>query len=128
MLSVVFTALLAGPTCDGILSTNKRACCPISCGYCGGTPCANATAAASNVRCCTEGVLAASLPCGERGGAPCTMPAELPKSAKPCASGLDNDLPYEACLRYIKCLPSEPMRPLSHPACHFPNACQDLGS
>ena len=28
------------------------------------------------------------------------MPAELPAGAKACSSGLDNDLPYEACLSY----------------------------
>ena len=93
------------PQCDGTLSANGRACCPISCGgQCGGAICSadaeHPLSEEARARCCTDVLLTVAPPCTESGGAPCTMPAELSKDQTPCSSGLDNDLPYEACLSY----------------------------
>ena len=95
----------ADPQCDGTLSANGRACCPISCGEtCGGAKCAaDATPALSpevKARCCPEKLLTVAPPCTEAGGAPCVMPVQLQKGQIACSSGLDNDLPYESCLSY----------------------------
>jgi hypothetical protein len=109
-LALIPASSLAVPQCDGTLSSNGRACCPISCGgHCGGPPCTNASMQLSNesrARCCTDVLLTVAPPCSEFGGAPCTMSlakATLPKNAIPkipCSSGLDSDLPHESCLSY----------------------------
>jgi len=107
MLLLLHIVAAADPVCDGTLSTNGRACCPISCGgHCGGAQCSadaeKPLSQESRARCCTDVLLTVAPPCTERGGAPCTMPvaAEATKGQTPCSSGLDNDLPYESCLSY----------------------------
>ena len=114
LVALLWASALAAPHCDGLLSTNGRACCPQSCGHCGGASCSSSTdgaagtAAASaddgattdRASCCPDVLLTVAPQCRESGGAPCVMPAAVPTNSKPCSSGLDNDLPYEGCLSY----------------------------
>ena len=105
-LPLLLQVAAAAPQCDGTLSINGRACCPISCGgkCASGERCASKDPANERIRasCCPDVLLTVAPPCTETGGAPCTMPvpAAATKGQTACSSGLDNDLPYEACLSY----------------------------
>ena len=105
VISLLIAVAASAPQCDGTLSSNGRACCPISCGgHCGGDMCSPTApkplGPEAKARCCTDTLLTIAPPCTENGGAPCTMPATLSKGQKACTSGVDNDLPYEACMSY----------------------------
>ena len=128
-VALLASVVSAAPQCDGTLSTNGRACCPISCGgSCGGDICADDAPTPlgpeAKARCCTDVLLTVAPPCTENGGAPCTMPATLSKGQKACTSGLDNDLPYEACMSY--CSADSLAAHCAKCKCKSCNMCQGL--
>ena len=77
-LPLLLQVAAAAPQCDGTLSINGRACCPISCGgkCASGERCASKDPANERIRasCCPDVLLTVAPPCTETGGAPCTMP------------------------------------------------------
>ena len=62
-------------TCDGITSEDGRACCPLSCGACGGAGCASRIG--GRLACCANRVLASARCCASSGspqlGSPCVL-------------------------------------------------------
>jgi len=88
-------SIFAEPSCSGLPSSNLKACCPASCGKCGGSTCDSAPGGA--LQCCVELVLESSRSCGPRDTGPCILPIAIPPGKRRCDSGLQNDKPYEDC-------------------------------